>query len=1859
MVRKDTMSSSTETVNHPHVGETDEVNKGDWAFVAFDEDVRKLKKNEQSLKQESSRRAHLMGTMTRQRNLFGLEISPTDKKQLAFASAHIDAVLEGTETLKEYKRSLAVERNKFVFPIADLKPTVVVETKKKIEWKQTFDTGTVDFCLNEKGLVVGTRRWTQQDDVDQLPVGLTAADDGFEFDRSEPMEPSVVPERLVVKKLTNAASSIAKRIERKSVRVARPSAQEVRRKEMELSRMNREFRLGNARDIKSASAGLKNPKFQVVQNGAAFALQQPGTWTHAHPKELQRLRANAAVWAQDMSYHGKQVNKDIRLNAHHTRLALTYGTYSVWNARSLFACLAKVRNPKIKDELSKLYHIWDRLTASGAPQEVIDHYAKLFANVGLAAQPPTNRNEMAGAGEVQSVFQPPTKIRRLDDFCLPVLVPTEEFDDLYEAPYSPEPMLDEWEAVALARGEGEPFDVLMAKYLTTVDGLDDWYVRQYVHVWPMQRVQLRIALCELVYFATPNLYPVPGGVCSVQGNAVSAPVTVDPLRVVGHVGALPVDVGVSISPEVMSFDSMSLMERFGGDSPLSRRIVALICACVSLRECSSLLNVSAQMIALANSEAGGHSVSLVAYIKKVFKSISFTEIASVQGAAVSTMGPEGSAFDEKAALNGMWARMLESADFAKVFGKTAIGGALWNILSLLSVSSVLIGLGVFGDLKRAISYRNWLETFVVDKGGVETLLQRLLRFVQVTASKVYDCYQTGTLSPFWEPASSGDWLELCTVVCEDLTIRVDGSRPGTEKLFKERQKSGLIPLRVATQLSNGQRVDLLRELFAEGGEHHKRVKAANDVSMIVTIAHMLQRLTTEIYTLENQGVNGAYRVEPFAIFQHGAPGTGKTVAMDHLHQSLGASRGLPITSDTLFSYVRGTNFWDGFTGQWCIALDDIDRGVGQPTMSDQTHAELLMNIVNRKPLMLEQASVEQKGKMYANFQAVFYNTNFADGRLSSYTKEPMGFWRRFAYKVHFAVLPQYATASGRLDPEKLDGSEEYWSIVVSRPNDAKWDPANPFTTFPFEPWCTFCSMTEYCAFLQVEFNKKIDSEVKHLAANAAVVGEKCSKCYLPKSRHGLSGTACPGGVYQVQGLAQLMGETDEIPKIVVRGVYTSLAFCVFWYGWLVYVLVCFGLIGVCWWFLDLLGVSKSDVRWFLQRELTARYFEYNARRPIRWMFLNKQVFGGLGKWLSGLGDGSHLVLSVAAYRLREKVYRSDFLFRFMAMVRENKLFFGSVTLGIAALWAWHLTRKKACKRCQERLAQLMDDYQKGRRDMDGYQAGRKDMRLMCDDPSCAICEPQTQGYSMEFPEVPANQLGTRTGLWKRIVPTRNPLEGKVHATVTRKDMIDCVRRRVVRVRRVADDGSTLTLFGVIVEGNIVLFPKHLCLDLAPTTHPAACRAMPPLGNVRVEIIYDERLIDMRIQFGVNAMWVEGRDAIVVKVSGIPPLRGTSLATHMSFSTNSLAASVLDGLDLMLFRDEKIEPVPCDRGRYVRDGELPRVIFDDPTTIVGDCGSVALARIGQSIYMAGFHVGTVKSEFGVIGVIEEITGGEIEKAIAQLRDAGAIFPSLVHLDSAQATVQGAFADVKLGPLPLKSSLNAAIGSGMALVDVLGTITPPLVGSSLKSRCYRTMFAGDFADLETEVCGKSDYFQQPPFGGRMVEVAGQKEWRDPYVVNLKGMRNQWADERVLDMCVKDYVDGMSSLAGWDSVKPLSDYEAWMGVECGDIGAINLKTSAGAPWFRRKEEFVKFDHVAKTVEVKDEILQHIERVLEVIDKGGVYSPLCCHSLKDEPLSQEKVDALKTRVFNTVPMAYNFLLKNELVLKHWALPVRGCGIY
>jgi hypothetical protein len=71
------------------------------------------------------------------------------------------------------------------------------------------------------------------------------------------------------------------------------------------------------------------------------------------------------------------------------------------------------------------------------------------------------------------------------------------------------------------------------------------------------------------------------------------------------------------------------------------------------------------------------------------------------------------------------------------------------------------------------------------------------------------------------------------------------------------------------------------------------------------------------------------------------------------------------------------------------------------------------------------------------------------------------------------------------------------------------------------------------------------------------------------------------------------------------------------------------------------------------------------------------------------------------------------------------------------------------------------------------------------------------------------------------------------------------------------------------------------------------------------------------------------------------------------------------------------------------------------------------------------------------------------------------------------------------------------------------------------------------------------------------------------------------------------------------------------------------------------VKFDHVGKTVDVQQMVLDQIQEIYDVIDMGLIYIPLCSHSLKDEPISNTKAKNLMVRNFSCCPMAFNFLLK------------------
>lgn len=239
---------------------------------------------------------------------------------------------------------------------------------------------------------------------------------------------------------------------------------------------------------------------------------------------------------------------------------------------------------------------------------------------------------------------------------------------------------------------------------------------------------------------------------------------------------------------------------------------------------------------------------------------------------------------------------------------------------------------------------------------------------------------------------------------------------------------------------------------------------------------------------------------------------------------------------------------------------------------------------------------------------------------------------------------------------------------------------------------------------------------------------------------------------------------------------------------------------------------------------------------------------------------------------------------------------------------------------------------------------------------------------------------------------------------------------------------------------------------------------------------------------------------------------------------------------------------------------------------------------------------------------------------------------------------------MGPLEERSSLWVAITKGFCSGLTLGTLQNPFPISTLKSKCVESPVRKYIETFEIEQCGVSPYYTTPAMRGAMKD--GQ--WIDPWVVNLCAMKDTWSDERIWKLALADYLLGIKQLPGITELKPLTDDETWVGVPQ-EINSINLKTSAGAPYFMKKSNFVTVDPITREVSIDPMIQDHIDHILKIVDSGKVFVPLCAHSLKDEPVSHEKRDAYKTRVFNTLSIAFNFLVKkyfaslNKFMAIHW----------
>lgn len=95
----------------------------------------------------------------------------------------------------------------------------------------------------------------------------------------------------------------------------------------------------------------------------------------------------------------------------------------------------------------------------------------------------------------------------------------------------------------------------------------------------------------------------------------------------------------------------------------------------------------------------------------------------------------------------------------------------------------------------------------------------------------------------------------------------------------------------------------------------------------------------------------------------------------------------------------------------------------------------------------------------------------------------------------------------------------------------------------------------------------------------------------------------------------------------------------------------------------------------------------------------------------------------------------------------------------------------------------------------------------------------------------------------------------------------------------------------------------------------------------------------------------------------------------------------------------------------------------------------------------------------------------------------------------------------------------------------------------------------------------------------------------------------------------------------------------------------TSAGFPFRKSKKFFLTaieaFGEYHHPVEVTPEIEGEMDRIIEIYESGSVYRPVFTASLKDEPISFQKISDGKVRVFCGGPMPWS------LVVRMYFLPV------
>ncbi len=301
------------------------------------------------------------------------------------------------------------------------------------------------------------------------------------------------------------------------------------------------------------------------------------------------------------------------------------------------------------------------------------------------------------------------------------------------------------------------------------------------------------------------------------------------------------------------------------------------------------------------------------------------------------------------------------------------------------------------------------------------------------------------------------------------------------------------------------------------------------------------------------------------------------------------------------------------------------------------------------------------------------------------------------------------------------------------------------------------------------------------------------------------------------------------------------------------------------------------------------------------------------------------------------------------------------------------------------------------------------------------------------------------------------------------------------------------------------------------------------------------------------------------------------------------------------------------GKYPYVGPITMGVSSQATRD-GDCGSMMVLHTPRGHFITGFHR-AANAENVVIGVClyqEDIA--DILKDVSCLT----VSASIITVEPEHTLQSG---------LHSKSVFNY-IPEGSAIV--YGSVAA--YKSNSKSRVCATPLRKYLVEKE----GYPVDYQAPVLKGYKPWYIAASDLSQP-IVNF--------DEDRMKMCAEGFLKDVLKNVPMDDIKTMVHKYDMFTVVNGAAGvafvdSINRSTSMGYPWCTTKKRYLKAippqRGLLDPVKFDDEVEQRVYDRLETYKKGERTYPVFKGTLKDEPVTKEKYEKGKTRLFGSAPVDF-----------------------